>query len=126
MTAGHRHVGFAEAITLFFRNYVNFQGRSSRGAYWWALLFYILVDVVLSLLIRAVGPSLSVLMGLWGLAVILPSIALSIRRLHDIGRSAWWLLLVLTGVGVLLLLFWAAQPGQRATNRFGPDVEAGR
>ena len=126
MTAGHRHVGFVEAITLFFRNYVNFQGRSSRGAYWWVVLFCLLVEIALTLLVRAGGASLSFLFGLWWLAILLPSISLSIRRLHDIGKSGWWLLLYLTGIGTLVILFWAVQPGQRATNRFGPDAEAGR
>jgi uncharacterized membrane protein YhaH (DUF805 family) len=105
---------------------VNFQGRSSRGAYWWWVLFCILIDVVLTLLVRASGASLSFLFGVWGLAIILPSIALGFRRLHDIGRSAWWLLIGITGIGVLLLIWWFCQPGQRATNRFGPDVEAGK
>lgn len=126
MTAGHRHVGFAQAVTLFFRNYVNFQGRSSRGAYWWWWLFYIAVAVVLTLLVRAVGPSLNILVALWGLAIVLPSIALSFRRLHDVGKSAWWLLIAITGIGAIVLIVWAIQPGQRATNRFGPDVEAGK
>lgn len=63
---------------------------------------------------------------MFGLATLIPSLAISVRRLHDVGKSGWWLLIMFTIVGILLLLYWYVQPGQRAENKFGSDKEAGR
>ena len=62
----------------------------------------------------------------FSLLTFIPGLALSVRRLHATGHSGWWLLIVLSVVGILLILFWAVQPGQRQSNKFGPDIEAGR
>ena len=126
--------GLGEAISLFFRNYANFKGRSSRGAYWWWLLCGIVTRFGFLILERAlfgadandlggVGP----LTVLYLLATLAPELALGARRLHDSGRSGWWWLVAVVPIlGVLLLLWLFAQPGARETNAFGPDVEAGR
>ncbi|MGR3434729.1 MAG: DUF805 domain-containing protein, partial [Shimia sp.] len=125
-----RQVGFLESVPLFFKNYVNFKGRSSRGAYWWWGLASGLISIVLSGIDGAIfgfGPEDAEVFGtIFGLIVFLPNIALSVRRLHDVGRSGWWLLLYLTVIGILVIIWWAAQPGERETNRFGPDSEAGK
>ena len=63
---------------------------------------------------------------LYSLAVLIPGIALSVRRLHDVGKLGWWFLIALTIIGILLLIYWYVQPGQREENQFGPDVEAGK
>ena len=55
------------------------------------------------------------------LALVLPGIAVSVRRLHDIDRTGWWVLLGLTAIGVLVLIYWACQRGTIGQNRFGPD-----
>ena len=121
-----RMVGFVEAITLFFQNYVNFQGRSSRGAYWFWVLASIGISFVTGfidgLIFGAAGP----VNGLFILATLIPSISLGVRRLHDIGRSGWWLLISLTIIGIILLIVWACFPGERKENDYGPDVEAGK
>ena len=62
----------------------------------------------------------------FSLATLIPNLAVAIRRLHDVGRSGWWLLIMFTIVGILVLLYWYVQPGQRSENKFGPDKEAGR
>ena len=85
-----KHVSFVEAIKLFFINYVNFKGRSTRSEYWWIVLFNFLVSVVLSVLSLAVGIAdkngNSVLTTLWLLAVLAPGWSAVSRRLHDTGR----------------------------------------
>ena len=125
-----RQVGFAESVPLFFKNYVNFRERSSRGAYWWWALASALIAVVLAVidgLIFGFDPGDTELFGnIFSLVTLVPNIALSVRRLHDVGRSGWWLLLYLTVIGILVVLWWAIQPGERASNRFGPDREAGK
>ncbi len=128
-----RIVEFKDALKLGFTNYAQFHGRSSRGSFWWWMLWIILISI-------GIGVVESILFGgfvrkpgmggpietLFRLAVFLPNVSMSVRRLHDVGRSGWWSLLALTGIGVLLLIFWWVQPGQRQENVFGPDKEAGR
>ncbi|MEM6852760.1 MAG: DUF805 domain-containing protein, partial [Pseudomonadota bacterium] len=80
-----RQVEFADAVKLFFTNYIAFEGRSSRGAYWWAVLFVVVGQIVLDLIIPFLGT-------LFSLATLIPGIGLGVRRLHDIGRSGWWTL----------------------------------
>ncbi|GHF28154.1 hypothetical protein GCM10017044_24180 [Kordiimonas sediminis] len=58
--------------------------------------------------------------------VLLPSISLGARRLHDINRSGWWLLLWCTIIGIIPLLYWACKPGDNQQNDYGPDFEAGK
>ena len=60
-----------------------------------------------------------------GLVLLLPGLAVSARRLHDLDRTAWWLLLLLTGIGIILLIIWDCMRGTRGPNRFGPDPLAG-
>ncbi len=127
-SAAHRQVEFVDSVKLFFNNYVDFKGRSSRGAYWWFALANIIVSIALTVVDGAMFGfgSVEPLGTVWSLATLIPSIALGVRRLHDIGKSGWWLLIVLTIIGVVLILYWACQPGERSENAYGPDVEAGR
>jgi uncharacterized membrane protein YhaH (DUF805 family) len=103
-----------------FKNYVNFQGRSRRSAFWFFILFNIIVSFVLSLIDSvATGGLLSTL---YALAVFLPSLALWVRRLHDTGKSGWWILLLLIPVvGFIVLLIFAVQDSQPGENQFGPN-----
>lgn len=67
------------------------------------------------------GSTISPIHGLLSLATFIPGISIGFRRLHDIDRTAWWVLLVLTGIGVFVLLYWAIVKGTDGPNRFGPD-----
>lgn len=78
------NVDFITAIKLFFANYANFRGRSTRAEYWWAMLFLFILSVVTGW-IPFLG---NIIM----LAVIIPSLAILTRRFHDTGRSGWWVL----------------------------------
>jgi len=123
-----RIVGFGDSISLGFKNYFQFEGRSSRGAYWYFSLFLLIVSVATAFFDALFIPEneLSPLSSLFSLATLIPSISISVRRLHDIGRSGWWNLLAFTIIGIIPLIYWVLQPGNRAENGFGPDREAGR
>jgi uncharacterized membrane protein YhaH (DUF805 family) len=117
---------FGEAVrTCLVEKYVNFSGRARRSEFWWFTLFGWLVMVVLSLIEGTVFNTESgygILTTIWGLAIILPSIGVSVRRLHDLDKSGWWLLLsVIPVIGFLVLLFWYVQQGTPGQNRFGAD-----
>lgn len=100
------------------KNYVGFAGRARRREYWFFMLFNVLVTLALSVVDAALDTS--VLVGLYSLAVLLPSIAVTVRRLHDTGRSAWWLLIGLVPVvgGIILLVFMLLD-GTPGPNQYG-------
>jgi len=102
---------FGESISVCFKKYVGFDGRAARSEFWWFALFTFLVSLALGI----VSQSLS---SLFSLAVLLPSLAVGSRRLHDTDRSAWFLLLWLVPViGWIILIVWAIQEGKEP-NRF--------
>ncbi len=116
-------MNFTQAISSGFQNYVGFEGRASRSAYWYWTLFAILVSIVTSLLDVLIFPTMdfSPLNSLAGLALFLPGLAVGIRRLHDLDRTGWWVLLVLTLIGIIVLLVWFCMRGTVGPNRYGPD-----
>jgi len=110
------------------RRYAQFSGRSQRKEYWMFVLGYVIVAVVLNIiegilgLSGTVGGSNGPLTALFGLAILIPSIAVGIRRLHDTDRSGWWLLIALVPIiGAIVLLVFFVSDGTRGPNRFGPD-----
>ena len=114
-------MGFGEAISSGFRNYVNFSDRASRSEYWYWALFATLLTLparIIDMVIVA-GGGFSPVGAIVALAIILPGIAVSVRRLHDLDRTGWWLLLCLTGVGAIVLLVWDCMKGSDGPNRFG-------
>ena len=96
-------MNFGQAISTCFSKYATFSGRASRSEFWWFFLFQILVSIAASMLGDVVA-------GLVSLAVLLPAFAVGARRLHDIGKSGWWQLIMLTVIGLLLLIYWWVQP----------------
>jgi uncharacterized membrane protein YhaH (DUF805 family) len=113
------------------KNYVGFSGRARRKEYWMFFLISTLVSIGLILVDRMTGSydpvrGWGLLSGLYALAVLLPGLAVSVRRLHDRDKSGWWLLLALIPlIGAIILLVWCAMDGDRGDNRFGPDPKAG-
>lgn len=113
-------MNFGQAIQSGFRNYVGFTGRARRSEFWWWVLFQVLVSFVAASL-WGISRS-SALYGLTTLILFLPALALEVRRLHDVGRSGWWLLISFVPlVGIILLLVWFCKDGTVGTNRFGAD-----
>lgn len=108
------------------KNYVGFGGRARRKEYWMFFLFTVIVSVVLGLIDGLMGlmteSGIGTLGLLYALAVLLPSIAVGVRRLHDIDKSGWWLLIALIPlIGGIVLLVFSLMEGSRGDNRFGPD-----
>ena len=107
-------VSFIEATKLFFTRYADFKGRSRRSEYWWASLATFIVSSVLT----AIIPDL---VGIWNLIILVPSIAICVRRLHDIGKSGWLFLLnFIPLVGQILMLIWACKDSTE-DNQWGPN-----
>jgi uncharacterized membrane protein YhaH (DUF805 family) len=112
---------FGESISKCLSNYANFEGRATRPEYWWFMLF--------TFLLQAGGSIISeMLAGLIGLALLLPSLAAGARRLHDVGRSGWWLLIgFIPLIGLLVLIYWCVQPGTAGANEYGePPAPSGQ
>ena len=98
------------------KKYAVFSGRARRKEYWMFVLFNFLITVVLGIL----GGDQEVLAGLYSLAVLLPSLAVSVRRLHDTNRSGLWILIALIPlVGAIVLLVFLVQDSDRIENRYG-------
>jgi uncharacterized membrane protein YhaH (DUF805 family) len=118
-------MNFVEAIQSGFSNYVNFSGRAQRSAYWWWALFYFIVLIVAEILDSVIFGS-PVLYLIITLALLLPTIALGVRRLHDTDRSGWWLLIAFIPlIGAIVLIVFFVQKGTTGPNRFGPDPLGG-
>jgi len=118
---------FTQAVSSAFSNYVNFSGRAPRSEYWYFALFLFVMGVVTSFADLAVfeDSEWSPLNTLFSLATFLPSLAMCIRRLHDIDRTGWWVLIAFTIIGLILLIVWACTRGTVGPNRFGSDPLAG-
>lgn len=117
-----RQSGLSDAFKQFFNRYTQFSGRSNRGEFWFWQLDNILVSLALGVLDAIIfgTSSAGILGGLWALATIIPSFALSARRLHDIDKSGWWILLSLIPIiGWIILLVWYCRQPDTHPNRFG-------
>jgi uncharacterized membrane protein YhaH (DUF805 family) len=102
---------FSESIRTCLTKYANFDGRATRSEYWWFVLFTFLVSA-------ATGLVSEILSGLFTLAVLLPSLAVGVRRLHDIDKSGWFLLVwFIPIIGWIVMIVWAIQEGKEP-NRF--------
>ncbi len=142
-------VGFGEAVKMFFRRYTDFQGRSSRSEYWWVALFNFLVAMVLMILMGVMSGGLENLealdsgggeipagmmiplglLMLYFLAILIPSIALAVRRFHDLNQTGWlYLVFIVVGliplVGLLAslgMIIWFCMRGTVGPNKYGED-----
>jgi uncharacterized membrane protein YhaH (DUF805 family) len=117
-------MGFWQAIASGFSNYVTFSGRAIRSEYWFWVLFTIIGGIATEILDTAMFSHVSgasPLNAVFNLITFLPSLALSVRRLHDINRTGWWVLIAFTVIGIFVLIYWACKKGTPGPNRFGPD-----
>ncbi len=117
-------MSFMESIQTCFSKYVTFSGRARRSEYWYFALF----TGVISSILNAVGKNVeafAIIGGIFGLAVLLPSLAVCVRRLHDINKSGWWILISLVPiVGAILLIIWYCKDSDPGENNFGPNPKA--
>ena len=109
------------------RKYAVFSGRARRKEYWFFILFNILIAAGLTLIDTFVGTydtlrGVGLLSGLYSLGMLLPSLAVGVRRLHDIGRTGWWLLIgIVPLIGPIVLLVFAVLESQPGDNQYGPN-----
>lgn len=102
------------------QNYAVFTGRARRKEYWMFALFNLIIVIVLGVIDSIIG--VAILGTLYALAVLIPSIAVSIRRLHDTGRSGWWLLLLFIPIiGALIILIFAVLDSEPGPNQYGEN-----
>lgn len=113
---------FITAIKTCLGKYATFQGRAIRSEYWYFTLFNLILNLMASVIAGASLGALTVLPVIVLIALLVPSIAVSIRRLHDLDKSGWWVLLALIPlIGAIILLIWSIKRGTVGLNRFGAD-----
>jgi uncharacterized membrane protein YhaH (DUF805 family) len=109
------------------QKYAVFGGRARRKEYWYFFLFNIIVTIVLAIIDALTGSfkagaGIGLLGGLYSLAVIIPSLAVTVRRLHDTDRSGWWLLISLIPlIGAIVLLIFVVQDSSPGENKYGQN-----
>jgi uncharacterized membrane protein YhaH (DUF805 family) len=115
------------------KKYAVFNGRARRKEYWMFVLFNVIVSIILSILDKILGldfgsgssSSSGWLSTIYSLAVLLPTIGVAIRRMHDTGRSGWWILInLIPCIGWIWFIVLAAQEGNAGDNQYGPDPKA--
>jgi uncharacterized membrane protein YhaH (DUF805 family) len=118
-------MSFAESIRSCLSQYVGFSGRARRSEYWWFALFNLLVSVVAGILDALFGTDFGRGSGVIGviasLALVLPTLAVAVRRLHDTSRTGWWILIGLIPIiGWIILIVFYVQDSH-ADNQYGPN-----
>ena len=117
---------FIEAL----RKYAVFSGRSRRKEYWFFVLFVVVISIVLTTIDGLIGAydrsmGVGLLSTIFSLAILIPSIAVSVRRLHDIDRTGWWVLISLVPlIGWIVLQVFTVQDSTPGTNRYGPNPKS--
>lgn len=108
------------------KDYAVFEGRASRSEYWYFTLFNVIIIILLSVVENALGlivlasdGGLGVLSMIYALAVLVPSLAVGVRRLHDTDRSGWWMLLALVPIISLVLIVFFIFKGTEGDNQYG-------
>jgi uncharacterized membrane protein YhaH (DUF805 family) len=115
--SGSTPMTFGQSIATCMGKYVDFNGRASRPEFWWFYLFTILISWA-SLLVDQSG----MLSGIVNLAILLPVLSATVRRLHDTNRSGWWILIVFTIIGVIPYMIWLSSKGDEQSNKYGDPV----
>jgi len=110
-------VSFTEAIRVCLNKYVTFSGRARRSEFWFWALFAVCIGVVAGIIDNIVGSS--IVSWVVYLGLLLPGIAVTIRRLHDTSRSGWFYLLALVPFGGFVVLYFVLQDSTPADNAFG-------
>tara|TARA_B100002019_G_scaffold20531_1_gene15696 strand:+ start:254 stop:637 length:384 start_codon:yes stop_codon:yes gene_type:complete len=121
-------MNFLNAVKSYFVRWNDFKTRSSRSEYWWATLFSVLGSLALELLNVAIASNppaliltISILVLIFLIFMMIASLALAVRRLHDLDKSGWWYLLVFTIIGIIPLTIWFCSKGTEGENRFGEN-----
>ena len=115
-------MSFAEAVSVSLSKYATFSGRARRSEYWWYALFSVGVNLIAAIVDNVAGNSIFAIVA--GLALFLPGLAVSIRRLHDTNRSGWWYLLIFVPFGAIALIVFYCQDSAPVANAYGPSPKS--
>ena len=123
-------MNFQTSIKTCFNKYAVFSGRASRSEYWFFVLFGILGGIISAIIDTMIlGYSAEVngpINLIFSIALILPSISVAARRLHDLDKSGWWQLLWITIIGGILIIIWHATEGTKKNNSYGKTIKLKR
>ena len=117
---------FIESTKNYFLKWDDFSSRISRSEFWWGNLGVTITSIIVNFALVFLSDLVGFFIGVvllvpFQIFVLIASTALAVRRLHEINKSGWWLLIYLTIVGILLLFYWACSKGDADENVFGPD-----
>lgn len=114
-------MSFFEAVAACLSKYADFKGRASRAEFWWFLLFLLLASAFVNQMTASFfGQSAAyTVSSIFSLAMMIPTVSVAARRLHDMNHTGWWLLLSFLVVGTVILLVWFMFSGTKDANRFG-------
>ena len=117
-------MNFSSAISACMGKYGTFKGRASRSEFWWFYLFTVLLSWGGSIVGASTDSEIGADVVSTGISLIflVPVIAVGSRRLHDINKSGWWQLILLTGIGAILLIIWWAKEGTKEINEYGEPI----
>ena len=107
------------------KHYADFRGRAQRAEFWYFFLFNMIFTILLLVIDTMIGTfnpetGNGLLSGIYSLAIFIPYFAVSVRRLHDIGKSGWWLLIGLIPlIGLIILIIWFAKDSEEGSNQYG-------
>ena len=115
---------------LALKKYAVFSGRARRSEYWFFFLWYLIISIGCAILDSVIGTrtaqGVGLIGGLYALALLIPSLAVAVRRLHDTGRTGWWLLILFIPViGALVILVFTLLDSQPGDNEYGPSPKPG-
>ena len=118
---------FQTSVKTCFNKYATFSGRASRSEYWFFYLFTIIASIVTwiidTMLLGYSSEDTGAISLIFQIIIILPSIAVGARRLHDIGKSGWWQLIMITIIGLIPLIIWWATEGTKKNNSYGKPIK---
>ena len=128
-------MSFGEAVKSFWSNYATFRGRSRRSEYWWIQLFLVLTNLAVAAvdlalmngdIDRFIANGGGGIVGLiWILVTIVPALAVLVRRLHDTGKSGWWVLIgFVPFVGTIVLFVFSVLDSDAGDNKYGESPKA--
>ena len=116
-------MNFTNSIEVCFKKFATFDGRAKKSEFWWFQLFCLIVELTGIIFDHLMGYESGFFELVAYVIVLLPSLAVGARRLHDTGRSGWWQLLYLTIIGIIVLIVWWVADGDKKKNKFGEPIK---
>ena len=116
-------MNFTQSIEVCFKKFSVFDGRARKSEFWWFQLFCLIVEAVGIFIDHGMGYEAGFFEWVAYVIVLLPSLAVGARRLHDTGRSGWWQLLYLTIIGGIILIVWWVADGTKKNNSYGKPIK---